>query len=269
MRYGVICCDVWDKAEFRALSHVGMLSLMFLWTFQKRNSAGIYRESAESLGILSPIGTQDFVKGIREAAQAGFVHEDRNHCVIMCHNNARHCPPSNPNILKSWRSYLSVIPRISPLYAEWCRQTYDAIRDKYGAQFLSMFGNEWAQKIETTVHPQEAPTSLFPDEPVPPEEKKKRRKTTPEEYIERVRLNPAMSHVDVDYELSKMDLWLDAHPGREKTIQFMARWFGRITKPAGRSQPRARTVTPQTEANLATAQASKEDFERERKGEMR
>ena len=52
-----------------------------------------------------------------------------------------------------------------------------------------------------------------------------------EDFIRKLKDNPAYKHVDIDRELSKMDAWLLAHPGREKTTRFAVNWLNKIQAP--------------------------------------
>jgi len=56
-------------------------------------------------------------------------------------------------------------------------------------------------------------------------------KLTDEQFIEAFKTNPAYRHFDVGVELGKMDSWLLAHPGRQKTRRFVVNWLNKIDKP--------------------------------------
>lgn len=56
-------------------------------------------------------------------------------------------------------------------------------------------------------------------------------KMTDDEFLEFLRSNPAYSHIDIDFELGKMDSWLLANPGRQKTRSFIVHWLNKIQKP--------------------------------------
>jgi len=55
-------------------------------------------------------------------------------------------------------------------------------------------------------------------------------KLTDEQFIEAFKTNPAYRHFDVGVELGKMDSWLLAHPGRQKTRRFVVNWLNKIDK---------------------------------------
>ena len=54
--------------------------------------------------------------------------------------------------------------------------------------------------------------------------------------------NPAYSHINIDFELGKMDAWLLVHPGRQKTKRFIVRWLNRIEKPMAINKPKERIL---------------------------
>lgn len=63
---------------------------------------------------------------------------------------------------------------------------------------------------------------------------KARRVLTDEAYGESLRGNPAYRYLDLDVEVGKMDAWLLANPGRQKTRRFMVNWLNRA---ADRQRP--------------------------------
>jgi len=64
-------------------------------------------------------------------------------------------------------------------------------------------------------------------------EKKKRKKfpLTDFEFLETLKNDPTYKHINIDFELGKMDAWLLANPGRQKTRRFIVKWLNRIDKP--------------------------------------
>lgn len=52
-----------------------------------------------------------------------------------------------------------------------------------------------------------------------------------EEFLASLKASPAYNHVNVPVELSKMDTWLLANPGRKKTRKFVVNWLNRIEAP--------------------------------------
>lgn len=64
------------------------------------------------------------------------------------------------------------------------------------------------------------------------------------EFLSALKGNPAFSHVDLNHELSKMDAWLMAHPGRQKTRRFVVAWLSRIEIPMKISPVKNNGQTP-------------------------
>lgn len=66
------------------------------------------------------------------------------------------------------------------------------------------------------------------------------RKLSDEEFLVSLKSNPAFSHINIEEQLGKMDAWLLAHPGREKTRRFIVNWLNKIDKPmAIQNRPRS------------------------------
>jgi hypothetical protein len=73
---------------------------------------------------------------------------------------------------------------------------------------------------------------------IAPEKSKSKRRvreeaTTAPDFISILKNNPAYSHINIDFELGKMDAWLLAHKGRQKTQKFVVNWLNKIDKPLG------------------------------------
>ncbi len=51
------------------------------------------------------------------------------------------------------------------------------------------------------------------------------------EWFSFLRNLPAYKHIDLDFQLSKMDAWLSANPGRQKTRLFIVKWLNKIERP--------------------------------------
>ncbi len=73
--------------------------------------------------------------------------------------------------------------------------------------------------------------------------------TSPQDFIFSLKTNTAYNGIDIDRELSKMDAWLLAHPGKQKTKRFIVNWLNRIDKPI-RPTPTGIILTKQQVSNL-------------------
>lgn len=52
-----------------------------------------------------------------------------------------------------------------------------------------------------------------------------------DEFLESIKTNKAYNHMNIDIELSKMDAWLLANPGKKKTRRFIVNWLNRHERP--------------------------------------
>ena len=62
-------------------------------------------------------------------------------------------------------------------------------------------------------------------------EEKKLAPLSEEAFIASLKDNSAYKHIDIDRELSRMDAWLIAHPGRKKVKRFILNWLNKIEIP--------------------------------------
>jgi hypothetical protein len=54
-----------------------------------------------------------------------------------------------------------------------------------------------------------------------------------DDFLKILKTNPAYKGIDIDRELGKMDTWLLANPGRQKTRRFIVRWLNKADKIMG------------------------------------
>ena len=52
-----------------------------------------------------------------------------------------------------------------------------------------------------------------------------------EEFMKALKNNEAYNHINIDMEMGKMDAWLLAHKGRQKTRGFIVNWLNKIDRP--------------------------------------
>ena len=57
------------------------------------------------------------------------------------------------------------------------------------------------------------------------------------DFISSLKTNPAYKGIDLETEFGKMDAWLLAHPGRQKTKRFIVNWLNKIDKPIIMKKP--------------------------------
>jgi hypothetical protein len=61
--------------------------------------------------------------------------------------------------------------------------------------------------------------------------KKKIKSNNAPDFLTSLKTNPVYNHINLDFELGKMDTWLLAHHGRQKTKRFIVNWLNKIEKP--------------------------------------
>ncbi len=83
-----------------------------------------------------------------------------------------------------------------------------------------------------------------------------------DEFLKSLKANRAYAHIDVDRELGKMDAWLLAHPGRQKTRGFVVNWLNKDPGPLPPA-PAADRIEPLRAAIRQASSAGR--FDREAK----
>jgi len=52
-----------------------------------------------------------------------------------------------------------------------------------------------------------------------------------DDFLKSLKTNKAYHHINVDFELGKIDAYLSVHPGKQKTRRFIVAWLNRIDRP--------------------------------------
>lgn len=73
----------------------------------------------------------------------------------------------------------------------------------------------------------------LPTEKEEEKDKNKKRKIplSTEDFLNEIRKMPAYSHININSELNKMDVWLLKNPRRQKNSRFIMNWLNKIEKP--------------------------------------
>ena len=75
--------------------------------------------------------------------------------------------------------------------------------------------------------------------------KPKSTKLSNEDFFKSLKSSPAYKGIDIDRELSKMDVWITNNPGRQKTRKFVTNWLNKIDAPLEvKKQPTLRSDKP-------------------------
>jgi hypothetical protein len=72
--------------------------------------------------------------------------------------------------------------------------------------------------------------------------KEKKVVPNPTSFLTSLKENASYSHIDIDNEIGKMDAWLLAHKGRQKTKRFIVNWLNKIEKPLSIAKPLQKPV---------------------------
>ena len=110
---------------------------------------------------------------------------------------------------------------------------------KHGLKYLVSTRNRMRKYRERLRNGNVTVTPTVPYRTVPNHTNKK---LSDESFLEALKTNPAYSHIDVMTEFSKMDAWLLANPGRQKTRRFIVRWLNKVPKPLGPSASKRITL---------------------------
>jgi len=65
-----------------------------------------------------------------------------------------------------------------------------------------------------------------------------------EDFIKTLKTKAVYRGIDIDRELGKMDTWLLANPGRQKTRLFIVRWLNKIDRPVNIPKPEIKIDHP-------------------------
>lgn len=76
--------------------------------------------------------------------------------------------------------------------------------------------------------------------------KKPLRLNSDEDFLKNLKANPVYKHINIDFELGKMDVWLAERPGRQKTRRFIIHWLNKIDRPVvvPRPEPKPEKIAP-------------------------
>lgn len=83
-----------------------------------------------------------------------------------------------------------------------------------------------------------------------------------EDFLKSLKTNPAYKHVDLDFELNKMQAWLSTHPGRQMTRRFIVNWINKIDRPL--KAEGGRILTQQQKESVASMKRLDERLAKER-----
>ncbi len=109
-RYRKVSTRIWNDETFRNLSDDSKLAFLFLLTHPHMTSIGAMRATIEGLAAELGWTQQRLSKGLAEPLRKGIIAIDERAFCVALPNFAKHNPPENPNVVKSWAGILDLIP---------------------------------------------------------------------------------------------------------------------------------------------------------------
>ena len=214
----------------RSLGRDAQVVALYLMTCPNANDLGLYYLPLPTLCHETGIRTSEGAsKALRRLSEVGFAHYDAPsetvYVVEMAAYQIGDALKEGDNRRK-WICEEARNLRKHPHFPQWYA--------RYQAAFM-------LPEIEGLPSPFEAPPEPLrsqtptqtPIQTTNPKEKAGN--ATPpsgdEEWLDELKANPAYVHVDWPRELGKMDAWLRAHPGRQKTRKFIVNWLNKVDAP--------------------------------------
>jgi hypothetical protein len=140
-RYRKIEVCTWADSKFRSLSPINPcaqgLWLFFLSGPYTGPIPGLFRAGRAALAEELGWELEEFDEAFREIVEKGMAKSDFRSRLVWLPNAFRHNPPSNPNVVKSWRTELAVLPEC-PLKEEAALALQKFLAE-LGGNFLEAF----------------------------------------------------------------------------------------------------------------------------------
>lgn len=238
-RYRKIEVRIWNDQKFRALSDRGKLAFLFLLSHPHMTSLGAMR--ATLAGLASELGWTEkaFREAFGEALAKAIAKHDETACFVGLPNFLKHNPPESPNVVKSWRDQVDLIPECEMKHE--LLQHVKAFTEGLGKAFAEALPEAFAKampypepnpKPEPKHDPKEIPAESSAEPPVlvfdcvGTDEK-----TWPLTSGLVAEFSEAYPDLDVIAECRKAKAWCLANPRNRKTFDGMPRflngWLGK------------------------------------------
>ncbi len=116
-RYRKVEVQMWGDEKFRTLSRIppcGQGLWFYLITGPHTGPIpGLFRAGRAALAEELGWNQKDFDKAFHELSGKGIAKADFDARLVWLPNGAKHNPPENPNVAKSWRSEFDILPQCS------------------------------------------------------------------------------------------------------------------------------------------------------------
>lgn len=233
MAYKTIDETFWTDPDVRALSYKGKFLFLYLVTNPHCHYSGVYYLPEMFIQIETGLPLKEIKASLQDLTKEGFIKYDSRRSVVWIVKMARYqikggC--SNKNMMDGIANHFKTLHK-SPLINDF-------------SQYYNDFGIPLASPLED---PSE---SLAESGECIKEKDKEKGEGAPsggapkgtlsdEDFIQKLKDNPAYKHINFATELAKMDAWLmlPKNKHRKKTGQFIINWLNKIDRPMETGPP--------------------------------
>jgi len=120
-RYRKVSVQIWNDEDFSQFQDKGKLAFLFVLTHPQMTSIGAMRHTIPGLAKELNWTEEGFREGFREALAKGMVQVDERHSLLTLPNFLKHNQPESPNVVKSWRGVVELLPECN-LLREYIQQ---------------------------------------------------------------------------------------------------------------------------------------------------
>lgn len=170
-RYRKIDVRIWNDSKFSALSDQAQLAFIFVLTHPTMTPLGALRGSPESLAAdkygcegSAKAFREAFVKAFRELFEKGLLKSD-SRGLLFAVNFLKYNIPESPNVIKSWKGSLDVLPECKLLGEVLiaAESSVSSLSEGYRKAFQEAFGEALAKAIANQEQEQEQDISTNVD----------------------------------------------------------------------------------------------------------
>jgi len=140
-KYRKISPSIWNDAKFRRLSDNGKLVFLFILTHPAMTAIGAMRGTIP--GLAAEIGwtPEAFREAFGEAFREGLISVDEKASFLACPNFVKHNLPESPNVVRSWRDVLLLVPECEArvLHMVRMKSHLEALHEGFAKAFAEAF----------------------------------------------------------------------------------------------------------------------------------
>ena len=109
-KYRKVDTRIWNDEKFMALSDTGKLAFFFVMTNPHMTAIGAMRGTVPGLAAELGWKLPKFSRAFMEAVRKGMIDYDEGSAFIALPNFLKYNPPESPNVVKSWRDAIDMLP---------------------------------------------------------------------------------------------------------------------------------------------------------------